>query len=277
MRKSTSPPRATSTRFGSALSATPCRRCQSTSVRLPAAVPNQVSMRLIGLAVVLALGLALAPLAAEAQQAAKIAQLGYLGTDRAAIPQLLEAFRQGLRDLGYVEGRNLVIEYRYSEGKFERLPALAAELVAVPRQNSVRRQVIDLSALIRRRSRLNGHSSAPPASTPPDALRLPPSGRPGEPGFAPPARRLQEDGEQAEVARQRSTVLGRVGQRVGRLEAGSPHRVTQHRPAVAAPPLPRVLGQTLRARRGGTPAPKPPDQGSRRPHGSGQYSVRRTS
>src|SRR5207245_4444300 len=236
-----------------------------------------VPMRRIGF-VILARCLALAPIAAEAQQqAAKIAQLGYLGTDRAAIPQLLEAFRQGLRDLGYVEGRNLVIEYRYSEGKFERLPALAAELVAVPRQNSVRRQVIDLSALIRRRSRLNGHSSAPPASTPPDALRLPPSGRPGEPGFAPPARRLQEDGEQAEVARQRSTVLGRVGQRVGRLEAGSRHRVTQHRPAVAAPPLPRVLGQTLRARRGGTPAPKPPDQGSRRTDGSGQSSVGRAS
>src|SRR5207245_9293303 len=105
--------------------------------------------------VILARCLALAPIAAEAQQqAAKIAQLGYLGTDRAAIPHLQEAFRQGLRDLGYVEDRNLVIEYRYSEGKFERLPDLAPELVAVPRQNSVRRQVIDLSALIRRRSRL---------------------------------------------------------------------------------------------------------------------------
>ncbi len=42
-----------------------------------------------------------------------------------------EAFRQGLRDLGYVEGRNLVIEYRFAEGKSERLPALAAELVAL--------------------------------------------------------------------------------------------------------------------------------------------------
>jgi putative tryptophan/tyrosine transport system substrate-binding protein len=87
-------------------------------------------MRLIGLAVVLALDLTLAPLI-EAQQVAKVAQLGYLGTDRAAIPHLREAFRQGLRDLGYVEGRNLVIEYRYSEGKFEQLPALAAELVAL--------------------------------------------------------------------------------------------------------------------------------------------------
>src|SRR5207245_9420107 len=73
----------------------------------------------------------------------------------------------------------------------------------VLRQNSVRRQVIDLSALIRRRSRLNGHSPAPPASTSPDALRRPPSGRPGEPCFAPPARRLQADGDPAEVAQQR--------------------------------------------------------------------------
>src|SRR6266478_1975401 len=127
----------------------------------------------------------------------------------------------------------------------------------VLRQNSVRRQVIDLSAPVARRSRLNGHAPAPPASTPPDALRRSPSGRPGEPCFAPPARRLQEDGEPAEVAQQRSTVLGRVVQGVGRLEAGSRHRVTQHRPAVAAPPLPRVLGQTLRAPRGGPPARKP--------------------
>ena len=87
-------------------------------------------MRLIGLAVILAVSLNLAPLASKAQQTAKIAQLGYLGTDRAAMPHLHEAFRQGLRDLGYVEGRNLVIESRYAEGKFERLPALAAELVA---------------------------------------------------------------------------------------------------------------------------------------------------
>src|SRR5207249_3076084 len=55
--------------------------------------------------------------------------------------------------------------------------------------------------------------------------------------------------------------------------AGSRHRVTQHRPAVAAPPLPRVLGQSLRAPRGGPPARKPPDQGSRRTNGSGQSSL----
>ncbi len=72
-----------------------------------------------------------APLAAETQQADKVARIGYLGTRRGVSPHLPEAFRQGLRDLGYVEGRNVVIEYRNSEGKNERLPALAAELVAL--------------------------------------------------------------------------------------------------------------------------------------------------
>jgi putative ABC transport system substrate-binding protein len=75
--------------------------------------------------------LLVAPLAAEAQQAAKTTRLGYLAPNLVADPHLREAFRQGLRDLGYVEGRNLVIEYRDAEGKPERLPALAAELVAL--------------------------------------------------------------------------------------------------------------------------------------------------
>jgi len=86
-------------------------------------------MRVIGL--FLALGLVLAPLAAEAQQAAKVPRIGWLAVNRAPNLHLSEAFRQGLRDLGYVEGRNVVIEYRDAEGKFERLPALAAELVAL--------------------------------------------------------------------------------------------------------------------------------------------------
>ncbi len=73
-----------------------------------------------------------APLTAEAQQAAKIARIGYLsGASLAASPHLREAFRQGLRELGYVEGRNVVIEYRDAEGKPERFSALAAELVAL--------------------------------------------------------------------------------------------------------------------------------------------------
>src|SRR5258708_19518641 len=77
------------------------------------------------------LALGAAPLAAEAQQAAKIARIGYLSPGLAASPHLPEAFRQGLRDLGYVEGRNVVIEYRDAEGKPEGLPALAPELVAL--------------------------------------------------------------------------------------------------------------------------------------------------
>jgi putative ABC transport system substrate-binding protein len=76
-------------------------------------------------------GFLAAPLAAEAQQAAKVPRIGFLLLNPAANPHLLEAFRQGLRDLAYVEGRNLVIEYRDAEGKPERLPALAAELVAL--------------------------------------------------------------------------------------------------------------------------------------------------
>jgi len=88
-------------------------------------------MRLIGLAVVLVVSLILAPLALEAQQAAGIARIGYLGTNLAANPHLPEAFRQGLRDHGYVEGRNVVIEYRSAEGKLERFTTLAAELVAL--------------------------------------------------------------------------------------------------------------------------------------------------
>ncbi|HEV2053652.1 MAG TPA: ABC transporter substrate-binding protein [Methylomirabilota bacterium] len=76
-------------------------------------------------------GIVVAPFAAEAQQAAKVPRIGWLAVNLAPNPHLREAFRQGLRDLGYVEGRNLVIEYRDAEGKLERLPALAAELVAL--------------------------------------------------------------------------------------------------------------------------------------------------
>ena len=76
-------------------------------------------------------GLLAAPLAAEAQPAAKVARIGFLATSLAANPHLTDAFGQGLRDLGYVEGRTVVIEYRDAEGNLERLPALAAELVAL--------------------------------------------------------------------------------------------------------------------------------------------------
>ena len=85
----------------------------------------------LAFSITLLLGGLFSPVAAEAQQAAKIARIGYLGLNLAAAPHPHEALRQGLRDLGYVEGRNLVIEYRDAEGKLERLPALAAELAAL--------------------------------------------------------------------------------------------------------------------------------------------------
>ncbi len=72
---------------------------------------------------------------AQAQQPKSIPKIGYLSRDlhpsdsRAAAPRRLEAFQQGLLKLGYVEGKNIIIEYRYGEGRFERLPALAEELV----------------------------------------------------------------------------------------------------------------------------------------------------
>src|SRR5262249_33294257 len=72
-----------------------------------------------------------APLAAQGQQPAKVPRVGYLSTGLVANTHNTDAFRQGLRELGYVEGKNIVIEYRAAEGKLERFPALAAELVAV--------------------------------------------------------------------------------------------------------------------------------------------------
>jgi putative ABC transport system substrate-binding protein len=75
---------------------------------------------------------AFAPVAcfAQQQQANKIHRIGFLGTGYApGWVSNVEAFREGLRELGYVEGKNVVIEYRWADGKYERLPELAAELV----------------------------------------------------------------------------------------------------------------------------------------------------
>jgi putative ABC transport system substrate-binding protein len=69
------------------------------------------------------------PVAAIAQQPEKIPKIGYLSPRSATLRERDESFRQGLRELGYVEGKNIVIEYRFAEGKFDRLPELAAELV----------------------------------------------------------------------------------------------------------------------------------------------------
>jgi len=72
-----------------------------------------------------------ASLAADAQQSGKVYRIGYLSTGSASgtYTRPLEAFRQGLRELGWHEGRNVLIEYRYAEGRADRLPALAHELV----------------------------------------------------------------------------------------------------------------------------------------------------
>jgi putative ABC transport system substrate-binding protein len=77
--------------------------------------------------------LAIVPLAA-AQQPKSIPRIGFLSRDlhpsdsRVPSRRNLEAFRQGLQELGYIEGKNITIEYRYADGRFERLPALAEEL-----------------------------------------------------------------------------------------------------------------------------------------------------
>jgi putative ABC transport system substrate-binding protein len=79
----------------------------------------------------LAGGLLAAPLAVDAQQAGKIAKIGYLGVGTApAYANRIEALRAGLHDLGYVEGKNVVIEYRWAE-RADQLPKLAAELVRI--------------------------------------------------------------------------------------------------------------------------------------------------
>jgi putative tryptophan/tyrosine transport system substrate-binding protein len=71
-----------------------------------------------------------APLAARAQRAAKTPRVGYL-TERAGPTQFEESFLKGLSDLGYVDGKNVIMEYRWAAGDAERLPALAADLVGV--------------------------------------------------------------------------------------------------------------------------------------------------
>jgi putative ABC transport system substrate-binding protein len=70
---------------------------------------------------------------AEAQQSGKLPRVGLLFVGESSPPSPhVQALGQGLRNLGYVEGKTIVLEYRYAEGKIERLPELAAELVRLP-------------------------------------------------------------------------------------------------------------------------------------------------
>jgi len=81
----------------------------------------------------LAVGALLASRPADAQQARGMRRIGWLSPEAAAdgLPNL-EALRAGLRQLGYVEGQNITIEARWADGRSERLPQLAAELVRLP-------------------------------------------------------------------------------------------------------------------------------------------------
>jgi putative ABC transport system substrate-binding protein len=71
------------------------------------------------------------PLTASAQQTTKIPRIGYLVTDVRKYQRLYDAFLERLRELGYMEGRNLVVEYRDAEGQLARFPDLAAELAVL--------------------------------------------------------------------------------------------------------------------------------------------------
>jgi putative ABC transport system substrate-binding protein len=88
------------------------------------------SHAVLALIVTLTVGPLIAPFAADAQQAPKVPRVGVLFVGNpASTARNNEAFTQGLRELGWVEGQNIVIEYRFAEGQFNRLRDLAAELV----------------------------------------------------------------------------------------------------------------------------------------------------
>ena len=86
-------------------------------------------MRRIGVAVVLIFDLFLAALTSESQQAGKIARIAFLSTTSSVDSPTTAAFRQGLRELGYVEGQNILVEWRWGAGTTEKFPAFASEVV----------------------------------------------------------------------------------------------------------------------------------------------------
>ena len=99
---------------------------KSSSANRKSKIQNRKLVGLIALVVALTFG----GVVALAQQPKKMPRIGYLGSGTlSAGAARIEAFRQGLRELGYVEGKNIVIEYRHAEGKLDRDAALATELV----------------------------------------------------------------------------------------------------------------------------------------------------
>src|SRR5262245_6329311 len=104
------------------------RFLDSLSGNLKSKIQNRKWLGIVAIGVAFTLCGALA----EAQQPKKIQRIGFLGGASASSYAVrIDAFRQGLNELGYIEGKNIVIEYRYAEGKLDRLPALAKELVGL--------------------------------------------------------------------------------------------------------------------------------------------------
>jgi hypothetical protein len=95
------------------------------------AISKTLALRPLLLALSLLSSMLLAPCSsAQAQQPKKVPRIGILhGASASSVAARTEAFREGLRERGYVEGKNILIEYRYAEGKSDRLPVLSEELV----------------------------------------------------------------------------------------------------------------------------------------------------
>ena len=91
--------------------------------------PTMIARAFIVL-VAITISVLITPSASQAQHRRHVPRVGYLGTSSASLePELVKAFREGLRDHGYVEGQNIVIEYRWAEGNYQRFPGLVADLV----------------------------------------------------------------------------------------------------------------------------------------------------
>jgi putative ABC transport system substrate-binding protein len=123
------------------------------------------------LAVILALDLLAAPLAAEAQPPAQIPRIGYLAPDP-GMPPFAEAFLRGLRERGYIEGKNIRIEWRFAGGSVDLLPILAAQLARLEVDVIVADSTIAVAAAKRATTTIPKFSRSssmpsPPGSSPP--------------------------------------------------------------------------------------------------------------